>query len=339
MKVVKEAGIDTRPVVNCHDEALGALGSRYRNHYIRLSIRSEGQRGIAVSILDDFSCMPPANFANLRAHTVINGRFVLVRPLATGLVGEVWHVLDANDAMEKALKLVIHPTDSFDQRGLSERTLAESYELMTLYNNHPFVIAVYAVWLENDRLISVMELADGTLLECLLRQNKRSDGRFPASDLVRFFGDIAEGLDYLHSNGIIHRGVVPDNFLCVGNHAKIGGFSLLARAGIVQSLGCAGHIAPELWNERGSPRSDQYALAVSYAEMRQGQSLIAGTKLIDYYYQAHQSGRMHLDSAVIAGAEREIVLKALSIDPAKRFSSCREFIGALWKAERARKPV
>ena len=89
-----------------------------------------------------------------------------------------------------------------------------------------------------------------------------------------YFTSAADGLDFLHSRRVFHRDVKPDNILLMNGHAKLADFGLArAQERVDTSVSFAGtpvYMAPEVWRGKYRPESDQYSLAMTYAELRLG---------------------------------------------------------------------
>ena len=81
--------------------------------------------------------------------------------------------------------------------------------------------------------------------------------------------------------------------------------------------GTPAYMAPEMWGKEGGPASDQYSLAVTYAELRQGFAPIRPCAIPDMLV-AHAEGD-HEFSELIQEPERAIIVKALSKNPADRY--------------------
>jgi hypothetical protein len=88
-------------------------------------------------------------------------------------------------------------------------------------------------------------------------------------------------------------------------------------------------MAPEVWKRQSSPHSDQYSLAVSYAELRRGRLPFAGTDMYSLMMD-HIEGRAILDP--LPDAEQRVLRKALAKDAADRYPNCLAFVQALEEA-------
>src|SRR5262249_22266382 len=133
--------------------------------------------------------------------------------------------------------------------------------------------------LEEDRLYIVMELADdslrGRLKEC------RAEGQrgIPVEELIQYFREAAEALDFLHGKHRMHRDIKPENILILEKHAKVADFGLARmmesqRMVSATSSGTPAYMAPEVWRGKVHKHSDQYSLAATYAELRLDRALV-----------------------------------------------------------------
>jgi serine/threonine-protein kinase len=194
---------------------------------------------------------------------------------------------------------------------------------------HPHLEALFASWVREGYLILAMELASGTLLDRLHEAQGQGLAGIPAAELLEYMREAAEGLDYLHRQGLTHGDVKPTNLVLVGGRVKVAecGRAISwdgARSGIAFSFTPA-YAAPELLQRRVTPGSDQYALAVTYCQLRGGRLPFEGSliELIDGH-RDHPP-----DLSMVPEAERPALERALVKKPEERWPSCRAFVEAL----------
>lgn len=257
----------------------------------------------------------------------IGGGYKLIKRIGTGSFGDVWQA-EAPGGVPAAIKIIMRPFDHDE----SKREL-KSLELIKRLN-HPFLLKTHSYFPMQDRLIIAMELADGSLRDQLKRYQKEGQQGFPLDELIVYIREAAEALDFLHEEEVLHRDIKPDNILIHRKHAKVADFGMAKMLGTQRSITATGagtpaYMAPEMWRNKVHPNSDQYSLAVSYAEMRLGRPIYSGQNMIDIMVD-HLENRPDLDG--LSEDEQEVLLRALSKSPNERFDSCSTFTHLLKKA-------
>src|SRR5262249_215020 len=144
------------------------------------------------------------------------------------------------------------------------------------------LLPIHAYWQMEDRLIIAMELADGSLRNLAEQRNNSGKGCLPPDELLLYLHEAAEALDYLHNQRVLHRDIKPENILILQGNAKVPALDLARVVGQTRRLtsasdwGPPAYAAPEVfWRGKVGARSDQYSLAVTYAELRLGRPLFS----------------------------------------------------------------
>ncbi len=126
-----------------------------------------------------------------------------------------------------------------------------------------------------------------------------------------------------------HRDLKPQNILLVGNRAKVADLGLAREMeqGVASPTGpCTlPYAAPEYFGGKTSRQSDQYALAVSWCQLRSGQMPFLGTTA--QITLGHIRDVPNLTG--LPAPERPIVARALAKRPEQRWADCRALLAAL----------
>ena len=254
------------------------------------------------------------------------GEYQLMKLLGQGQFGSVWKAM-APGGVEVAVKVITQPAD----RESAQREL-KALELVKNLR-HPCLMGTLAFWEHDNKLNIVCELADETLRDRLKAHKKEGRDGVPGPELVRYFEQVAEGLDYLHSMQVFHRDIKPDNILLVKGHAKLADFGLartMDRPDIsVSFAGTPIYMAPEVWGGKFQARSDMYSLAITYAELRLGRPPHDGKDLVELMTQQLESAP---NLQGLPAAEQAVLNRALAKQPIKRHATAMEFAAELRKA-------
>lgn len=229
------------------------------------------------------------------------------------------------------------------------RTMFEREAALHAAVRHENVVKVHEYGAVGDEPWLAMELVDGCDLFRLLRRLS-SDGRaLPAGLATHVTRELLSALESVHSAcdgggqpmGIIHRDVTPSNiYLSNDGRVKLGDFGI-ARAMSRPTLRSAqsdmlkgkfAYLAPEqVAGEPFDHRADLFAMAAVTSEMLLGQPLFGGSGQLavllairDCRIDPLQTIRAALPKGLFAVLER-----ALSRDPAARFSTAGDLSGAL----------
>lgn len=205
--------------------------------------------------------------------------------------------------------------------------------------DHPSIVPIYDLGVEEERLFFVMPVMEGTTLKRWMRQ--RSHG---LDDLLEIVAQVAEGLDYSHQRQVIHRDVKPENVMVsreesgsgdVHVRARVMDFGLALRGAssrLTQPGGLPGtlaYLSPEQILSQGiDARSDLYSLATILYEGLTGEPPFSGSRY-SLLYRIANDPPPPLDPQRVDSALGDLVLKCLAKRPAERPQTCGEVAIAL----------
>jgi len=203
------------------------------------------------------------------AGDVIDKRYEIVRPLGEGGFAEAYEVLDSTTGARVVVK-VPHAATAGDLAAFNR--YRREIEIGS-HLDHPGI----------QRLLSdpklpylVLEYVDGQTLRAYLREH----APLTIDQARALTATLAETLEYVHRQGVVHRDLKPDNvFVTPQGDVKLADFGIALRLGsrrltfshLSNAVGTPDYMAPEqVRGERGDARTDVYALGVVLYELLTG---------------------------------------------------------------------
>lgn len=195
---------------------------------------------------------------------MIGGRYSLDREIGRGGTGVVWLGRDEVLGRPVAIKRVglVPGSDSNADTLRAEREARIAASL-----NHPHVVGVYDLVIDDDHQWLVMEYVEGTTLGELVRDN----GSLTADQAAPLLAQVASALAAAHASGVVHRDVKPSNILVRDDgHVKLTDFGIarafsdssLTQTGLV--TGSPAYLAPEVASgKQATPASDVWSLGAT----------------------------------------------------------------------------
>jgi serine/threonine-protein kinase len=294
-------------------------------------------------------------------------RYETLKRLGEGSFGAVDLVLDNDIDRLVALKRLrpdAHDADTV-QRFADEIQIVGKLE-------HPGIVTVHDVGLDERGYFFVMKYLDGEDLETIIRKLREGDAetvqRFPMEERARVFLATCRAVEFAHNKGLIHRDIKPGNIM-VGRFGevvlmdwglakRIGGPGNVAngpaRGGDTQTgtmlgfaLGTPAYMPPEQArgeHDRTDRRADVYSLCATFFELftlrhylepkADVNALLEGVK----NEEPMSAIAMHHKHQV-PPEYTWILQRGLMKDPDKRFQSVPELASRIVKAMEGRNPV
>ncbi len=268
-----------------------------------------------------------------RLQEALRERYALERELGRGGMAIVYLARDLRHDRPVALKVLL---PSLAQSLGAERFLREIRTAARL--QHPHILSVHDSGEADGQLWFTMPYVEGETL----RQRLRREGQLSLPDALRIAREVADGLDFAHRHGVVHRDVKPENILLSDGHALVADFGIsralageesgeaLTETGV--SVGTPAYMSPE--QAAGQPvdaRTDVYALGAVLYEMLAGEPPFTGPTP-----QAVIAKRFHTDAVPLRAVRPSVpehveraVARALARVPMDRFASAAELAHAL----------
>ena len=256
---------------------------------------------------------------------LIDGRYQLIRQMATGGMASIYEALDTRLDRKVAVK-IMHSHLAQDEQFV-ERFIREAKAAAAL--SHPNIVAVQDQgWNQNGTpaIFLVMEMIEGHTL----REYLNEQGSLSVKDGIKFLLPVMSALSAAHKIGIVHRDLKPENILISKEgRIKIADFGLAkgpllggtmtAESSVI--LGSVSYLSPEQV-QRGvaDSRSDIYSIGITAFELFTGRKPFEGDAPIQIAYM-HVNNRVPKISSVVAGIPEQLddlIYRATSSNPDER---------------------
>jgi tetratricopeptide (TPR) repeat protein len=277
---------------------------------------------------------------DVQAGDVALGRYRLGRLIGSGGMGDVYLAHDETLQRDVAIKFV---TTGKASDTLTRRLIQEARAVAAL--DHPSICPVYDVGADPaGRPYMVMQYVEGETLAARLAR-----GALPVREALSTCAQIADALAAAHRRGIIHRDLKPQNvILTAAGQPKLLDFGIAKFLPALEDisaddtttsltkahalLGTPAYMSPEQIHERPlDGRSDLFALGCILFECLTGRRAFEGQhtfELLEQIAHSHppapSSIRRELDER-----HDELCRRLLAKEPADRFQSAEELVGAL----------
>jgi len=265
------------------------------------------------------------------------GPYEIQSPLGAGGMGEVYRARDTRLGREVAVKVL---PESFAADGDRLRRFEQEARAVAALN-HPNILAIHDIGLQDGLHYLVTELLEGESLRTLMASGTPSTRK-----AVEYALQIAHGIAAAHDRGITHRDLKPDNvFVTSDGRVKILDFGLAkpqatsadgltvdtpTTPGVV--LGTIGYMSPE--QVRGQPvdhRSDIFSFGAMLYEMLSGHQAFKRESSVETMNAILKEDPPELTRSglPVSPSLERIVRRCLEKKPAERFQSARDLAFAL----------
>ncbi len=204
--------------------------------------------------------------------SIFSSRYVIHGVIGEGGMATVYRALDQERGAPVAVKVLRREL----ARAVGAERFAREIDIASAMD-HPNVVSLIDAGTSGEWLYCVMPLFEGETL----RDRIDREGQLPIDDALTIADAVAQGLDYAHEKGIVHRDVKPENILLSGDNVGLADFGIaravvqaeqgnkLTSTGIV--IGTPTYMSPEqAAADKVDGRADIYALGCVLYEMLSG---------------------------------------------------------------------
>lgn len=266
----------------------------------------------------------------LLPEAVVAGRYRIETLIGLGGMGAVYRASDTFEMEQVALKILSIVNSAMDMPTAVERFRREARYAHQLH--HKNIVPVLNFGQDGNLLYLVMPLVTGGTLKALLK----AEHPLPTAQAQGYLNDLAAALDAVHAHPqeIIHRDIKPSNLLIHQDDGRL----VLTDFGIARamqqekaltqrgwSLGTEHYIAPEQEQGKAEPASDIYAMGVVAYQMFTG---LLPFQAVVRSRATELPAPSTLNTALPPSVDA-VILRAMDIDPNKRYQSAGAFARAL----------
>jgi len=274
----------------------------------------------------------------------------VVRLLRSGGMGEVYLAVDEHLQRRVAIKVIWTDISRYaspeEAKEVARLFLREAQAVAQLDHSH--ILPVYDSGEKRISGVPFMYMVmpvrrAGSFSEWLEKRDKAI--LLSPREVEYVVKQAADALQHAHDHQIIHQDVKPSNFLLHGDAESLSQLNLqLADFGVAKLMttssdsqdirGTPMYMAPEQWDGRPVPATDQYALAVMAYELLTGRPPFTGINSHQMWYQ-HNQILPPSPSSLNANLPKEldaVLLRALEKNPVRRFRSISAFAQAFQQA-------
>jgi eukaryotic-like serine/threonine-protein kinase len=258
------------------------------------------------------------------------GNYDLLEKIAEGGMGAIYRGRHRDNGAIVAIKIM---APHLTRNPLLLKRFEQEFRAASRLD-HPNIVRALDYSDNGNRPYLVMEFVEGESLG----QKLEREGRMPEAEAIRLIAQVAQGLHRAHKQNLVHRDVKPDNILVTPD-----GIAKLADLGLVKEtetdlnltrtgrgLGTPHFMAPEQFrNAKGADiRCDIYSLGATLYQMVTGDLPFRSNGPLDAWMKKIQNDLTPPRMLVPTLSERLdwAIIRAMSADPERRPTSCREFV-------------
>jgi tRNA A-37 threonylcarbamoyl transferase component Bud32 len=259
-------------------------------------------------------------------------RYEILEEVGRGGMGIVYRARDTRLDRVVALKRLPDSLRRNHPRAL-QFFLREAQSAARL--NHPNIVTVYDADQEGGQFFITMELLEGQALQTILHER----GQLSPGNVVGIARQTCRGLDYAHSQGVIHRDIKTANlFVTTERVVKIMDFGLAkvleeVRGATTLVSGTPYYMSPEqVLGDNVDHRTDLYSLGITLFELSTG-SVPFNTGEVGYHHRHTAVQDPRELQPDLPDALADLILRLLEKNRESRPQTAKEVLEALFEID------
>jgi len=207
-----------------------------------------------------------------------------------------------------------------------------------LYLNHPNIVKLKDLYLEDNKAYLIMEYLDGKNIRDFL---KDVTGPMPLQNVALIINEVLSALKYVHDRNLIHMDIKSQNIMITdSNDVKIIDFGISQQTEKQQKqiMGSPYYMSPEqIKNEAIDHRSDIYSIGITMYEMITGDLPFKNNGSRNELFEQIKNNnvpeiiRIRREEEHLLNFANYIISKSTHKNREERYDDCSEFMNDLKK--------
>jgi serine/threonine-protein kinase len=255
------------------------------------------------------------------------GEYKIVEKVGQGGMGSVYKAVHSK--LDQTVAIKVLSSEFSDNPSMRKRFINEA-RIQAKFS-HPNVVNVLNFFEIENNAYLVMEFIEGDTLEKVLQRK----GTLQIEEALNISYSVLNALMFMHSKGVVHRDIKPANIMFTrSNVVKVADFGIAksvdektkhTKTGM---LGSVMYLTPEqILGQQTSAATDIYSFGITLYKMLTGRTPFRSKSEFEIM-------KSHLEEDPVPPNEyndyiskslSKVILKSISKDPQKRYSSASEF--------------
>lgn len=286
--------------------------------------------------------------------TVLAGQYTIEKVLGQGGFGITYRAVDYQTKQKVAVKeffpdtlayremttVISYPGERSENYVYGKENFLQEAQTLAEFIGNEGIVRIHSYFEENGTAYFVMDYIDGQSFDDYI---KEKGGKLDVEETQNILIPVMDALESVHSKGIVHRDVTPDN-IYITNDGKVklldfgaARYSLGDKSRSLDVILKHGFAPKEQYTRRGKqgPFTDVYSLAATFYFAITGKRPPDSVERLDEDDLVPPSNL----GVNITDYQENAILQALSVQPADRFQSMTAFKMALFNGKTATKQV